>query len=123
MEASSEWISLREFSQRLGVSLAATQKAIATGRVRAFRRGANGRIEAIHATVAVDEWTANTLGKIQRRVNRRAHELARQSFAVFKLQISEALMRGDLDPLEIDAWAPAVQTCAPEQQPLGEIHG
>jgi len=61
-----EWVSLREFARRRGVSLQAVQKAIASGRVTAVRRapagaeGQPGRITAIEVCLATAQWNRNT---------------------------------------------------------------
>lgn len=61
-----EWVSLREFARRRGVSLQAVQKAIASGRVAAVRRadpgtaGQLGRILAIEVSAATQQWNRNT---------------------------------------------------------------
>jgi hypothetical protein len=61
-----EWVSLREFARRRGVSLQAVQKAIASGRVTAVKRadpgpeGQPGRILAIEVTAATQQWNRNT---------------------------------------------------------------
>jgi len=57
---SEEWVSLREFSRRRGVRLAAVQKAIASGRVTAIRRGDTGRLKEIEFVQASAQWDANT---------------------------------------------------------------
>lgn len=51
-----EWVSVREFSRRVGVALFAVQKAITQGRIKAVRRSATGRIVGVNATVAAEEW-------------------------------------------------------------------
>ncbi len=61
-----EWVSLREFARRRGVSLQAVQKAIASGRVTAVRRadsgadGQPGRITGIEVNQAAAQWNRNT---------------------------------------------------------------
>lgn len=56
-----DWISLREFSRRRGVSLTAVQRAIADGRVKAVRRNeASGNLEAIEYHAGSREWNENT---------------------------------------------------------------
>lgn len=55
-----DWVSLREFSRRRGVTLQAVQKAIATGRVTAVHRTDAGRLTAIDADQATQQWNANT---------------------------------------------------------------
>jgi hypothetical protein len=56
-----EWISLREFSRRRGVTLGAVQKAIDSGRVKAVRRSeTTGRLVAIEYNQAIAEWNGNT---------------------------------------------------------------
>jgi hypothetical protein len=61
-----EWVSLREFARRRGVSLQAVQKAIASGRVTAVRRadsgpdGQPGRITGIEVNQATAQWNRNT---------------------------------------------------------------
>ena len=61
-----EWVSLREFARRRGVSLQAVQKAIASGRVTAVRRadagpeGQPGRILGIEVNAATQQWNRNT---------------------------------------------------------------
>ena len=54
------WISLREFARQRGVTLAAVQKAIASGRVTAVRRDANERISGIELHRATAQWNAMT---------------------------------------------------------------
>jgi len=60
MENAEEWISLREFARRREVSLAAVQKAIESGRVRAVTRDGNGRLTSIEFVRAMREWNGNT---------------------------------------------------------------
>jgi len=60
MENAEEWISLREFARRREVSLAAVQKAIESGRVRAVTRDGNGRLTSIEFCAAMREWNGNT---------------------------------------------------------------
>lgn len=57
-----DWISLREMARRRSCTLAAVQKAIATGRITAaaVRRDANGRLQAIDADQAAIDWYQNT---------------------------------------------------------------
>ncbi len=61
-----EWVSLREFARRRGVSLQAVQKAIASGRVTSVRRadagpeGQPGRILGIEVNAATQQWNRNT---------------------------------------------------------------
>lgn len=55
-----EWVSLREFSRRRGVALAAVQKAIDSGRVTAVRRDENGRLKGIEVNQATAQWDAKT---------------------------------------------------------------
>ena len=55
-----EWVSLREFSRRRGVALAAVQKAIDSGRVTAVLRDANGRLKGIEVNQATAQWDAKT---------------------------------------------------------------
>ena len=55
-----DWISLREYSRRRNVTLGAVQKAIASGRVTAVRRDDKGRLVAIDAELATQQWSTNT---------------------------------------------------------------
>lgn len=55
-----DWISLREFARRRGVSLAAVQKAVSTNRVTAVRRSETGRLKKIDSVAATLQWNANT---------------------------------------------------------------
>lgn len=57
-----DWISLRDFARRRGCTLAAVQKAIATGRVSAgaVTRDARGRLSGIDADQAAIDWHDNT---------------------------------------------------------------
>ena len=55
-----DWVSLREFARRRGVVLGAVQRAIASGRVTAVQRDANGRLKAIDADLAARQWNSNT---------------------------------------------------------------
>jgi len=57
-----DWVSLREFARRRGVTLHAVQRAIATGRVSgtAVRRSTDGRITGIEANQATAQWNAST---------------------------------------------------------------
>lgn len=55
-----EWISLREFNRRRGVSLAAVQKAIKNRRVTAVRRNAAGKLIGIEFHAATRQWNCNT---------------------------------------------------------------
>lgn len=55
-----DWVSLREFARRRGVVLGAVQRAIASGRVTAVQRDANGRLKAIDADLATQQWNSNT---------------------------------------------------------------
>jgi hypothetical protein len=54
-----EWISLREFARRRGVSLMAVQKAIESARVTAVRRDGD-RLVGIEVHQATAQWNANT---------------------------------------------------------------
>lgn len=55
-----DWVSLRDFARRRGVSLTAVQKAIASGRVTAVRRNDAGRLTAIDADLAAEQWNERT---------------------------------------------------------------
>lgn len=57
-----DWISLREFSRRRGVTLQAVQRAITSGRVSAaaVRRDARNRLHAIEWHQATREWNTHT---------------------------------------------------------------
>lgn len=55
-----EWLSLREFARRRGVTLAAVQKAVASGRVQAVRRNERGHLVAIELHEATRQWHERT---------------------------------------------------------------
>jgi len=55
-----DWISLREYAHSRNVTLAAVQKAIARGRVTAVRRDDKGRLVAIDAELATQQWATHT---------------------------------------------------------------
>lgn len=57
-----DWVSLREFARRRGVTLQAVQKAIATHRIMAaaVRRDDGGRLRAVDADQAAIDWHRNT---------------------------------------------------------------
>ncbi len=55
-----DWVSLREFARRRGVTLRAVQVAIGSRRVTAVRRNDGGRLVAIDADEATRQWNANT---------------------------------------------------------------
>jgi hypothetical protein len=59
---SDQWMSLRGYARRRGVSLYAVQTAIKSGRVpkSALQHSEDGSISAIEATVADTSWAANT---------------------------------------------------------------
>lgn len=57
-----DWVSLREFARRQGVTLQAVQKAIATHRISAaaVQREDSGRLRAVDADQAAIDWHRNT---------------------------------------------------------------
>ena len=55
-----EWVSLRRFARERGVTLAAVQKAIESGRVTAVQRKPNGRLCAIDLVEGTAQWNART---------------------------------------------------------------
>lgn len=54
------FVSLREFSRRLGVTLSAVQKAITTNRVVSVKRDARGRLVGVDPDLGLQEWARNT---------------------------------------------------------------
>lgn len=54
------FVSLREFARQRGVTLAAVQKAIESGRVTAVRRSENGRLRGIDLIAGTEQWNART---------------------------------------------------------------
>lgn len=55
-----DWVLLREYARRRNVTLAAVQKAIASGRVTAVKRDSNGRLVGIDAELATQQWATHT---------------------------------------------------------------
>jgi hypothetical protein len=55
-----DYVSLREFARRQGVTLGAVQKAIASGRVTAVRRDEAGRLTGVEPELAAEQWGRNT---------------------------------------------------------------
>lgn len=54
------FVSLREFARQRGVTLAAVQKAIESGRVTAVRRSESGRLKGIDLIAGTEQWNART---------------------------------------------------------------
>lgn len=59
-ETVENWISLRRFAAARGVSLAAVQRAIATGRLKTVKRDPRGRLKGVELAAGMREWNGNT---------------------------------------------------------------
>ena len=116
----SEWISLSEFSRRMGLTLFSVRKAIAQGRIKSFRQSEGGRLSAVNAILGADEWRRSAERQIQGRINSRAHRLASgvvyetpqeqiEAYKRLRDELAAVLKYGCIARVEIESWVPAVR--------------